>query len=85
MKILLLRAAALAISTSTLLGCSGLSIGIGLPIGGLGSVGAAVNTDGRVSGGAVVGAGNATVGVSGSGELPRNGQSAEPAASAPPR
>lgn len=67
-----------------LAGCSGISsgisIGIGLPIGGLGGVGVSVGSDGRVSGNVGVGTGHGSVRVGGSAQLPRT---SEQAASAP--
>lgn len=73
-------AGALAVVLS-LVGCSGISIGIGLPIGGFGSVGVSLGGDGRVSGSVGVGSGGVSVGVGGSAQLPKPSQ---PAASAPP-
>lgn len=64
----------------TFTGCTGISIGIGLPIGGIGGVGVSVGSDGRVSGSVGVGTGGVSVGVGGSAQLPK---SSEPAASAP--
>ncbi len=65
-----------------LAGCSGISIGIGLPIGGFGGVGVSVGSDGRVSGNVGAGRGGVSAGVGGSAQLPK---SSEPAASAPPQ
>jgi hypothetical protein len=62
-----------------LVGCAGVQIGIGLPIGHIGGVGVSVGSDGRVSGSVGVGSGGVSVGVGGSAQLPR---SASPAASA---
>jgi hypothetical protein len=59
-------------------GCSSVSIGIGLPIGGIGNVGVSVGSDGRVSGGVAVGTGGVSVGVGGAATLP----APDPAASA---
>lgn len=74
-------AAALAVLL-VLAGCSGISIGIGLPIGGFGGVGVSVGSDGRVGGSVGVGRGGVSVGVGGSAQLPK---SSESAASAPPQ
>ena len=60
--------------------CANFSVGIGLPIGGLGGVGVAVNTDGRVSGNVAVGSGGVLVGVGGTAEVPKP---RDPVASAP--
>ena len=62
-----------------LAGCSGIHIGIGLPIGHIGGVGVSLGSDGRVSGSVGVGSGGVSVGVGGSTQMPR---SAAPAASA---
>ena len=48
------------------------SVGIGFPIGGLGSIGVSVGSDGRVGGTVGVGVGGATVGIGTSGQLPAN-------------
>lgn len=74
-------AAALAVLL-VLAGCSGISIGIGLPIGGFGGVGVSVGSDGRVGGSVGVGRGAVSVGVGGTAQLPKP---SEPAASAPPQ
>ena len=74
-----IRVAAL-LSTVLLASCSGISIGVGLPIGGIGGVGGSVNSDGRVSGSAGVGRGGVTVGVGGTTEIPKP---TDPIASAP--
>ena len=65
---------------ATSAGCANFSIGIGLPIGGIGGVGVSVGSDGRVGGSVGVGTGPVSVGVGGSTQLP---PAAEPAASAP--
>ncbi|MDO9073478.1 MAG: hypothetical protein Q7U73_09440 [Rubrivivax sp.] len=70
---------ALAAAIATLAGCANFSIGLGLPIGGLGGVGVSVGSDGRVGGGVAVGRGPVSVGVGGSTQLPP----AKTAASAP--
>jgi hypothetical protein len=83
-----------AILTAVLLpavvACSSVGIGISIPIGGIGSVGVTVGSDGRVGGGVSVGVGGVSVGVGGTADLPK--PKAEPqapeaaasAASAPP-
>ena len=60
-------------------GCTGVQIGVGLPIGHIGGLGVTLGSDGRVGGTVGVGSGGASVGVGGSAQLPR---SAAPAASA---
>ncbi len=73
---------------AALAGCTGINVGIGLPIGGLGSVGVSVGSDGRIGGGVSVGSGGVTVGVGGTAQLPRPADpvtSPAPAASAPAR
>ncbi len=62
-----------------LAGCTGVQIGLGLPIGYIGGVGVTLGSDGRVGGSVGVGSGGVSVGVGGSTQLPR---SAAPAASA---
>jgi hypothetical protein len=62
----------LAASLAALAGCSSVSIGVGLPIGHIGSIGVGVSSDGRVHGGATVGSGGVNVGVSGSGRLDKD-------------
>ncbi len=52
--------------------CSSIGIGISLPIGGIGSVGVSVGSDGRVGGNVSVGTGGVSVGVGGTAELPRH-------------
>jgi hypothetical protein len=76
------RGAAVLAPLLALAGCTGISFGIGLPIGGIGGVGVSVGSDGRVSGSVGVGTGGVSVGVGGSTQLPK---SSEPAASAPPK
>ena len=80
-------AAATALAAgAVLVGCAGINIGIGLPIGGLGSVGVSVGSDGRIGGGISVGSGGVMVGVGGTAQMPRPADaatSAAPAASAP--
>ena len=61
-------------------GCASVSLGLGLPVGGLGSIGVLVGSDGRVGGGVSVGRGPVAVGVGGSTQLPR---APDKAASAP--
>ena len=68
-------------AAALLAACSTIHLGIGVPIGGVGGVQVGVGSDGRVSGGVVVGRGGVSVGVGGSGELPRS-VPASPAASA---
>ncbi len=64
--------------------CSSIGLGISVPIGGIGSIGVGVGSDGRVNGGVSVGRGGVSVGVGGTAELPRPTPApAEPAASAP--
>ena len=74
------RSAGALAALLALVGCSGISIGIGLPIGGFGGVGVSVGSDGRVRGSVGVGSGGVSVGVGGSAQLPKPN---EPAASAP--
>lgn len=66
----------------TLAACSSIGLGISVPIGGIGSIGVGVGSDGRVSGGVSVGRGGVSVGVGGTADLPRP-TPADPAASAP--
>jgi hypothetical protein len=47
----------------------GSSVGLSIPIGGLGSIGVSVGSDGRVGGSVGVGVGGATVSVGTSGQL----------------
>ena len=77
-----LAALAVTAALSALAGCANFSIGIGLPIGGIGGVGVSVRSDGRVGGTVGVGTGPVSVGVGGSTQLP---PPAESAASAPPK
>ena len=73
-----------AVLAAALSGCSGMSIGIGLPIGGfggVGGVGVSVGSDGRVGGNVTVGSGGVVVGVGGTARLPP--KSPDPIASAP--
>lgn len=72
----------LAVAAAAFAGCANFSIGLGLPIGGIGGVGVSVGSDGRVGGTVGVGTGPVSVGVGGSAQLP---PPAEPAASAPKR
>lgn len=51
-------------------GCSSVGLSVGLPIPG-GGVSVGVGSDGRVSGGVVVGTGGVSVGVGGTTRLPR--------------
>ena len=68
----------------TLVGCTSAGLGINIPIGGIGSIGVGVGSDGRVSGGVSVGRGGVSVGVGGTVDLPRSApEPAETAASAP--
>ena len=67
-------------------GCANMSTGVGIsfPIGGLGSIGVSVGSDGRIGGSVGVGVGPATVSVGTSGQLPSAGQPAsQPAVSKP--
>ena len=65
-------------------GCTSIGLGLSIPIGGIGSIGVGVGSDGRVNGGVAVGRGGVSVGVGGTAELPRPApEPAEPAASAP--
>ena len=66
---------------AALSGCSGMSVGIGLPIGGFGGVGVSVGSDGRVGGNVTVGSGGVVVGAGGTAQLPP--KSPDPIASAP--
>ncbi|MBA4178812.1 MAG: hypothetical protein C0505_19990 [Leptothrix sp. (in: Bacteria)] len=75
----MLPASAAVAAMALLAGCANFSIGIGLPIGGIGGVGVSVGSDGRVDGSVAVGTGPVTVGAGVSTQLPP----AEPAASAP--
>ncbi len=78
-----LKYGALLLAAAGLPGCAGVNIGLGLPVGGLGSVGVSVGSDGRVSGGVAVGRGGVSVGVGGSAPLPKPTDPAATAASAP--
>ncbi len=69
---------------ASLAACSSVGLGISVPIGGIGSIGVGVGSDGRVNGGVSVGRGGVSVGVGGTAELPRPSPP-EPAASAPKR
>ena len=73
----------LVVLVAALSGCSGMSIGIGLPIGGFGGVGVSVGSDGRVGGNVTVGSGGVVVGAGGTAQLPP--KSPDPIASAPGR
>lgn len=75
----LLRTLCCGAVAALLAGCTGVHIGVGLPIGHIGGVGVSVGSDGRVSGSVGLGSGGVSVGVGGSTQLPR---SAAPAASA---
>jgi hypothetical protein len=74
------RGSAVLVLLVALAGCSGISVGIGLPIGGFGGVGVSVGSDGRVSGSLGVGTGGVSMGVGGTAQLPKP---SETAASAP--
>ena len=78
--LLCMKRGATVLAVSALAGCANFSIGLGLPVGGLGSVGVSVGSDGRVGGSVSVGSGPVSVGVGGSTQLPR---SPEKTASAP--
>jgi hypothetical protein len=54
-----------------LAGCSSVGFGISVPIGGIGSVGVTIGSDGRVGGNVSVGTGGVSVGVGGTADLPR--------------
>ena len=71
----------LVVLVGALSGCSGMRIGIGLPIGGFGGVGVSVGSDGRVGGNVTVGSGGVVVGAGGTAQLPP--KSPDPIASAP--
>lgn len=72
-----------ALSLGSLTGCTSIGLGISIPIGGIGSIGVGVGSDGRVNGGVAVGRGGVSVGVGGTADLPRPApEQAEPAASA---
>ena len=74
----------LVVLVAALSGCSGMRIGIGLPIGGFGGfggVGVSVGSDGRVGGNVTVGSGGVVVGAGGTAQLPP--KSPDPIASAP--
>ena len=73
----------LVVLVAALSGCSGMRIGIGLPIGGFGGVGVSVGSDGRVGGNVTVGSGGVVVGAGGTAQLPP--KSPDPIASAPGR
>ena len=79
----------LVVLVAALSGCSGMRIGIGLPIGGFGGfggfggVGVSVGSDGRVGGNVTVGRGGVVVGAGGTAQLPP--KSPDPIASAPSR
>jgi hypothetical protein len=78
-----LKCGALVLAAAGLPGCAGVHIGLGLPVGGPGSVGLSMGSDGRVSGGVAVGRGGVSVGVGGSAPLPKPLDPAPTAASAP--
>lgn len=65
-----------------LAGCTGIQIGLGLPIGHIGGVGVTLGSDGRVGGSVGVGSGGVSAGVGGSAQLPRSAAAAASAASA---
>ncbi len=68
---------------TALAGCTSIGLGLSIPIGGIGSIGVGVGSDGRVSGGVAVGRGGVSVGVGGTADLPRPApEPAEAAASA---
>ena len=75
-----------AVLLAALSGCSGIRIGIGLPIGGFGgfgSVGVSVGSDGRVGGSVSAGRSGVSVGIAGMAQLPpKSANTAVPAASA---
>ena len=73
---------ALVWAVTLLAACSGISIGIGLPIGGLGSLGVSVGSDGVVGGGVAVGRGGVSVGVGGSTRLPQRTDEVAPSSAA---
>ena len=79
LKVYFVGALAAAIAAA-LSGCSGISIGLGLPIGGFGGVGVSVGSDGRLGGSVSAGRGAVSVGVGGTVQLPP--KSADTAASA---
>ena len=63
--------------------CASIGLGISIPMGGIGSIGVGVGSDGRMSGGVMVGRGGVSVGVGGTADLPRpSPKPTEPAASA---
>jgi hypothetical protein len=62
--------------------CNSVSLGISVPIGGIGSVGVGADSSGRVSGGVAVGTGGVSVGVGGTGTLPASPKAPQPPASA---
>ncbi len=61
-------------------GCASYQLGIGLPIGNVGGFGVSIGSDGSVDGIVGIGTGGVSVGVGGSGRLPR--QAARPASAA---
>jgi hypothetical protein len=63
---------------SLALGCTSMGVSIGLPIPG-GSISVGGTSDGRVSGGVVVGSGGVSVGVGGSGRIPKKDEPTPPA------
>jgi hypothetical protein len=73
--------AAAFVATLSLVGCTSVGVSIGLPIPG-GGVSVGVGSDGRVSGGVVVGTGGVSVGVGGTARLPRPDDAPRPADSA---
>lgn len=68
-------------AVAVLAGCANMTTGIGisLPIGGFGSIGVGVNSNGTVGGSVGVGAGPATVSVGTSGQLPSAAPASAPA------
>ena len=78
--------ALVAALSASLAGCSGIHIGIGLPIGGFGGVGVSVGSDGRIGGSVSAGRGGVAVGVGGTAQLPpKSANTAASAASAAQR
>jgi hypothetical protein len=81
------RSTLLLLTSAGLSACTSIGLGISIPIGGIGSIGVGVGSDGRVNGGVSVGRGGVSVGVGGTANLPQPAPPtpADPAASAPQR
>ncbi len=74
-----LKIIALSDSAALLTACAGVgtSVGINLPIGGMGGVGVSIGSGGTVSGSVGVGVGGGSVSVGASGQLPKKADKPE--------